>query len=161
MIFCREDVKSLTAIAELLKDYGKFSGQHCNHSKFLIYAGGMSNARHISLANHIGFTMAIPPFIYLGVPIFVGKPKACYFMYIADNIRLKSAAWKAKTLSMAGRIQLVKSVILSMLVHCISIYNWPGSLIKMIETWIRNFVWSGNMKKKRLSLLLGKPAAGK
>lgn len=35
-----------------------------------------------------------------------------------------------------------------MLVHCISIYNWPASIIKVIETWMRNFIWSGNLEKK-------------
>ncbi|XP_058777064.1 uncharacterized protein LOC131651414 [Vicia villosa] len=144
MIFYREDAKSLTAIAELLKDYGNFSGQHCNPSKSLIYAGGMSNSRHSSLANLIGFTMANLLFIYLGLQIFVGKPKACYFMYIEDNIRLKLNAWKGIALSMAGRTQLMKSVILS-----------------MIEIWIKNFVSSGNMEKRSLSPLLRKPAAGK
>ncbi|XP_058776572.1 uncharacterized protein LOC131650886 [Vicia villosa] len=128
MIFCRGDVKSLKAISDLLKNYRNYSGQFYNYSKSLIYARGMTLAKHSSLANLIGFTMAIPPFIYFGVPFFLGKLKACYFLYIADKIRLKLAAWKAKTLPMAGRTQLVKSVILSMMVHCISIYNWPGGL---------------------------------
>ncbi|XP_058775196.1 uncharacterized protein LOC131649451 [Vicia villosa] len=150
MIFCRGDSKSIKAISDLLKDYGNCSGQICNFSKSLTYAGGLSQARHTSLANLIGFSLASPPFIYLGVPIFIGKPKACFFLPIADNIRLKLAAWKAKILTMAGRTQLVKSVILSMVVHSISIYNWPGSIIKKIESRLRNFIWSGSIDKKKL-----------
>ncbi|XP_058746410.1 uncharacterized protein LOC131619318 [Vicia villosa] len=150
MIFCRGDSKSLKAISDLLKDYGNFSGQFCNYSKSLIYAGGMTLARHCYLADIIGFTKASPPFIYLGFPIFIGKPKAYHFLSIVDNIRLKLAAWKAKTLSMAGRAQLVKFVILSMMVHCISDYNWSGSIIKKVKSWMRNFIWSGSIDKKKL-----------
>ncbi|XP_058734177.1 uncharacterized protein LOC131605902 [Vicia villosa] len=150
MIFCRGDIKSLKAISELLLCYGSYSGQFCNNSKSLIYAGGMTLSRHSCLADIIGFTIAVPPFIYLGVPIFVGRPKVSYFNPIADNIRLKLAAWKARSLTMAGRVQLVKSVIHSMLVHCMSIYNWPGSLIKNLERWIRNFIWSGNTDQKKI-----------
>lgn len=48
IIFYRGDIKSLTTIAELLKEYGDCYSQLCNSIKSLIYAGGMSNARHIN-----------------------------------------------------------------------------------------------------------------
>ncbi|XP_058783349.1 uncharacterized protein LOC131658030 [Vicia villosa] len=130
MIFCRGDIKSLKVISNLLKDYASCSGQFCNYSKSLIYVGGMSFNRHCSLAEIIGFTKAKPPFMYLGVPLFVGKPKACHFFHVADNIRVKLASWKAKLLSIAGRMQLVKTVTFSMMIHNMSIYNWPASIIK-------------------------------
>ncbi|XP_058766974.1 uncharacterized protein LOC131640606 [Vicia villosa] len=150
MVFCRGDSKSLMALSKLLIDYGNNSGQFCNLSKSLIYAGGMSFERHCSLANIIGFTKATPPFFHLGVPIFIGRPKACYFLKIADSIRLKMAIWKARLLSMAGRTQLIKSVIFGMTVHSITIYNWPSSIVKKIEGWMRNFVWSGSTDKKKI-----------
>lgn len=113
-------------------------------------------ARHNSLAEIISFTIANPPFIYPGVPIFVGRPKACYFQHIADNIRIKLATWKAKVLSMASRVQLVKATILSMLIHCLSIYSCSGSIVKRIETWMRNFIWSGNIEKKKTIIVAWK-----
>jgi hypothetical protein len=63
---------------------------------------------------------------------------------------LKLAAWKASLLSMAGRVQLIKSVAQSMLLDCLSIYSWPVSLIKDMEKWMRNFLWSGDINKKKL-----------
>jgi len=65
--------------------------------------------------------------------IFKGKPKKIHFQPIADKIKLKLSAWKASLLSMAGRVQLVKSVIQGMLIHTISIYAWPVSLPKDLE----------------------------
>jgi len=69
---------------------------------------------------------------------------------LADKIKLKLASWKASLLSMTGRIQLVRSVIQSMLTYSISIYNWPTSLLKELEKSIRNFVWSGDTEKRKL-----------
>jgi hypothetical protein len=66
-------------------------------------------------------------------PIFKGKPKAIYFQAIADKIKSKSADGKASLLSLASRVQLVMSVIHSMLVYSISIYSWPISLLKDVE----------------------------
>lgn len=54
---------------------------------------------------------------------------------------------------MEGRAQLIKIVILSMMVHGISIYNWPGSILKMIERWMRIFFWSGNIDKKKVVIV--------
>lgn len=98
----------------------------------------------------IEFTIKFPPFIYIGVPIFIGKPKAKYFSFLADNIKIKLAYWKAKMLFMAGRLMSVKAVIRSMMVHYISIYNLSLSTINNIECWMRNFIWSGNMEKRKL-----------
>ncbi|XP_058746815.1 uncharacterized protein LOC131619766 [Vicia villosa] len=150
MIFCRGDQKSINAIAALLTEYAAISGQVCNKDKSLIYAGGMSADRHRCLADILGFQMANPPFIYLGAPIFVGRPKPGYFSFIADKVKVKLAHWKSCLLSMAGRLQLITSVIHSMFLHCITIYNWPASLIKQISSWMRNFLWSGNMEQRKV-----------
>ncbi|GAU19469.1 hypothetical protein TSUD_77130 [Trifolium subterraneum] len=51
---------------------------------------------------------------------------------------------------MAGRLQLVRAVIQSMLIYSITLYSWPTSLIKELEKNIRNFVWSGEIDKRKL-----------
>jgi hypothetical protein len=68
-----------------------------------------------SIAGLLNFKLGSLPFNYLGVPIFKGKPKASQLQPIADKINLKLSAWKASLLSIDGRVQLIKSVIQSML----------------------------------------------
>lgn len=51
---------------------------------------------------------------------------------------------------MAGRVQLVKYVILGMTVHCSMIYKWPTSMLKNSDKWMHNFSWSGNVEKKKI-----------
>jgi hypothetical protein len=96
----------------------------------------------------INFKLGSLPFNYLGVPLFKGKPKACWLQPIADKILSKLSAWKASLLSIAGRVQLVRAVIQSMLIYSISLYSWPRSLIKQIEKGLKNFIWSGDVEKK-------------
>lgn len=50
-------------------------------------------------------------------------------------------------------MKLVKSVVQSMMVHYISIYNWPASSIKVIETCMRNFSWIGNLENKKVVIV--------
>lgn len=111
MIFCRGDTKSLTSIFNLLKKYALCSDHTCNTPKSHIYGGGMLY-KHCKLAKIIGITRNSPLFFLPWSPFFIGKPKA-------------------------NRVLLVKTVIHIMMVHCISIYNFPASIIKRIDTWMR------------------------
>ncbi|MCI18878.1 RNA-directed DNA polymerase (Reverse transcriptase), partial [Trifolium medium] len=107
MIFCRGNLSNLRALKKLFSDYGDVSGQIINPLKSTIYAGSISHTRKSRIADLLGFHFGEIPFIYLGIPIFKGKPKAIHLMPIADRIKSKLAAWKASLLSIAGRVQLV------------------------------------------------------
>lgn len=47
-------------------------------------------------------------------------------------------------------MQLVKSIIHGMLIHSFLIYSWPASLLKCLDTWIQNFVWSGKVNERKV-----------
>jgi hypothetical protein len=72
---------------------------------------------------------------------------------INDKIHSKLSAWKASFLSMAGRVQLVRSVIHNMLMYSITLYSWPTSLIKIVEKFVWNFIWSGDVDKRKLVII--------
>ncbi|GAU48962.1 hypothetical protein TSUD_406700 [Trifolium subterraneum] len=134
LLFCiAEDVLSrgiaklgklagLKALKDLFDSYALQSGQNINTTKSTIFLGSITQ----------------------------GKPKVNWLQSIADKIRFKLLAWKACLLSMACRIQLVRAVMHSMLMYSISIYSWPVSLIKNIEKDVKNFIWSGDVGKKKL-----------
>ena len=150
MLFCKGNSASIQALTQLFNEYAANSGQKVNPSKSILYVGSMTAQRHLNIAISLGFTVVFLPFMYLGAPIFKGKPKAAHFQFIVDRITIKLTAWKASLLSIVGRAQLVKSVIHGMLLHTILIYSWPSSLIKEIERYMRNFIWSGDLDKKKL-----------
>ncbi|KAK2364421.1 hypothetical protein QL285_089294 [Trifolium repens] len=150
MIFCKGNLAGLKALRELFNTYAAESGQCISHSKSTIYSGSITPHRLELIVDLLNFKTGSMPFNYLGVPIFKGKPKSCHLQPIADKVKLKLSAWKAYLLSIAGRVQLVKSVIQSMLTYSIAIYSWPSSLLKDLEKCIRNFIWSGDLDKRKL-----------
>jgi len=150
MLFCKDTTSNLNCLKDIFFKYAEASGQLVNPLKSSIYVGSISNHRLSHIANMLGFKIGSLPFTYLGVPIFKGKPKKIYFQSIADKVKIKLAAWKASLLTMAGRVQLIRSVVQSMLLHCLSIYSWTVSLIKDLERWMRNFLWSGDINQKKL-----------
>lgn len=150
MIFCKGKMSGLTALSELFQRYALNSGQIINNSKSTIYSSSISNVRLNRIVQLLNFNIGTLPFNYLGVPIFKGKPKAAHLQPVADKIMSKLSAWKASLLSMAGRVQLARSVIQSMMMYNISLYSWPISLIKQVEKSVRNFIWSGDKDKRKL-----------
>jgi len=137
MVFCKGKNSCLQALKELFTRYANCSGQIINLSMSSIHVGGVSNDRLNHMVNLIGFEIGTLPFTYLGAPIFKGKPKRIYFQPIADKIKIKLPSWKTSLLSMASRVQLVKSVIQSMVVHTMSVFSWPTSILREIEKWIK------------------------
>ncbi|XP_043725805.1 uncharacterized protein LOC122672387 [Telopea speciosissima] len=62
---------------------------------------------------------------YLGVEIAKGYVKKNMLPPVLDRVRHKLAGWKGKLLSMAGRVELVKTMVSSMPIHSFSVYWWP------------------------------------
>jgi len=150
MIYCKGKMSGLIVLNDLFHRYTLNSGQVINTSKSTIFSASISQVRLNRIVDLLHFKIGSIPFNYLGVPIFKGKPKASYLQPVADKIKMKLSAWKASLLSMAGRVQLARSVIQSMMMYSISLYSWPVSLLKEVERYVRNFIWSGDKDKRKL-----------
>jgi len=79
-----------------------------------------------------------------------GEAKRVFLQSIVDKAKARLEGWHSKLLSMAGRVQLIKSVIYPMLLHSFMVYAWPISFIKQVALWVRNFIWSGNIAARKL-----------
>lgn len=132
VLFCKRDTRTIDEISKLFLRYANLSGHQINHAKSIIYDGLMTHQRHLNIAHYLGFAVGVTPFIYLWVPMFKGRPKPIYFWFIEDISRAKLYSWKAILLSIAGRLQMVKSVIYSMVLHCLLIYSKIVHVMKNI-----------------------------
>ncbi|XP_019422999.1 PREDICTED: uncharacterized protein LOC109332473 [Lupinus angustifolius] len=154
-IFCRGVKKEITkkeilALKTLFCDYAQVSGQCMNLNKCKFYTHNASATKINNLKDWLGFNRGNLPVNYLGVPLFIGKPRRIHLQPLADRIINKLAAWKGSLLSIMGRVELVRSVIQSMLLYSFHIYAWPAQLLKEIDSSIRNFIWSGDTKTRKI-----------
>lgn len=49
-----------------------------------------------------------------------------------------------------GRVQLVNSVINSMLLYSFHVYPWPANLLKQLTKMIKTFIWSGDITQAKI-----------
>lgn len=138
MIFCRGSKKNLENIMKLFDQYVAVSGQKISLDKSRFFSGSIPARRLLMISST------------LGVPIFKGKPKSSHLLPITDKIKDKLGSWKGVLLSIMGRVQLVKFVIQGSLLYCFQVYYWPASLLKKVDSWLRNFIWSGEVSTRKL-----------
>ncbi|KAL0292748.1 UNVERIFIED_CONTAM: hypothetical protein Sradi_6975500 [Sesamum radiatum] len=63
---------------------------------------------------------------------------------ILNKITSRLAGWTHLNLSLAGRAQLLKSVLGSLHMYWASVFLLPKSIIRVIEQLMRSFLWKGN-----------------
>ncbi|KAK9949954.1 hypothetical protein M0R45_005462 [Rubus argutus] len=156
IVFCRGEKPNWRKIMKFFDEYGCVSGQVINKDKSQVFIGKHMHSRRHSVSDFLGIPLGSAPFMYLGAPIFHGKPRDSYFNNMVDKIRIRLSSWVSSLLSMAGRLQLIKSVIFSMFVYTFQVYAWPVSVLRKIEVWCRNFLWSGSIDKRGIPLVAWK-----
>nr|GEZ16883.1 hypothetical protein [Tanacetum cinerariifolium] len=67
---------------------------------------------------------------------------------LIDKARKRLLDWKNKSLSFAGRLQLIKSVLCSLQVYWASVFILPTAIVNDIERLMRDFLWNFGVFKR-------------
>ncbi|CAN1188305.1 Putative ribonuclease H protein At1g65750 [Linum perenne] len=90
---------------------------------------------------------------YLGVPILHERINVHTYQDILDKIDNKLAGWKVKSLSLAGRVTLAKSVLAAIPAYAMQTSVLPPKTCEAIDRRIRNFVWGTTAEARKISLV--------
>lgn len=126
-IFCRGDKKSLTSLNNFLEVYSQSFEQQIKKIKSLFILGNFARPRTALIKSIFDFVEGSLPFNYLGVPIFIGCPKRNHLQALGNQASSILNGWHWKILSMAGRVEFVKTVFQSILFPSFKVYYWPTS----------------------------------
>ena len=149
MIFFDGGGSSLQGIYETLDDFAGWSGLHMNRDKTQLFYAGLSQTESNALASY-GFTVGSLPIRYLGLPLMSRKLKVSEYEPLIGKITARFNAWAVKSLSFAGRAQLIGSVISGTVNFWISTFVLPKGCIRRIESLCSRFLWSGGTEKRGL-----------
>ena len=81
------------------------------------------------------------------MPLISGKLSKLDCQELVDKITSRVSAWAKKSLSYAGRIQLIKAIIFSIQVYWAGIFILPSSVITEIERIYRNLLWTDSINR--------------
>lgn len=121
-----------------------------NRDKTDLFVAGL-NPEEVESLDIFGFRMGSLPIGYLGLPLLHRKLRKLDYSPLTDKIASKFNSWTVKCLSFATRLQLISSVIYSLVNFCFCVFSLPKGCLKSIEKLGNYFLWFGNLERKTVA----------
>ncbi|GJW96967.1 RNA-directed DNA polymerase, eukaryota [Tanacetum coccineum] len=119
----------------------------------LLFNKHLSNEDVTIAANLIGCTTFTTPFNYLGFKVGAPSSKSCSWDEVLTKIFARLSKWKLKTLSIGGRLTIIKSVLTSLPLYHMSIYKVPMGVLNRMESIRRRFFIGVDNNERKISMI--------
>jgi hypothetical protein len=150
IIFAKATSSEATLITSCLHKYCSWSGQKVNNGKsFILFSKNTSPASISSILGIIPYRLTTFAPFYLGLPLLFGSSRKMAFQPLIDKVLSKITGWRAKTLSQAGMIVLIKSTAAAIPTYAMSTFLLPSSLCKTLDRRFKDFWWGFPLDKSR------------
>ncbi|PKU83210.1 putative mitochondrial protein [Dendrobium catenatum] len=123
LVFSTATTANAHTIKSILMDFAAVSGLKVNPIKSSILISKNTMVAE-EICNILNVQQSFSPMKYLGLPIFYKKLRSCDFQPLLQKITTLLDGWKAKTLSLAGRVQFIKFTISNTLSYWIRYHNF-------------------------------------
>lgn len=145
LVFSEATTEAARALKEILSALEDITGLIVNISKSQLFLSvAMLNPNEIQ--NIIGIQIHHLPVRYLGLPLLSKSLKATDCLPLLDKLQSKLSGWKL--LSLAGRLELIKSTLQALKIYWSNSFPLPASTLKQIDKICRSFLWSGKSSSK-------------
>lgn len=133
IIFTDCSEESYRTILDTFNEFYGLSGLRLSPEKSKFFVTGIPQAQANMLATVSGFSIGTLPIRYLGVPLITMRLRVHDCQALVDKIIAKVRCWTSKSLSYAGWLQLIASVIQSMTQFWCAHFILPKQVLKCIE----------------------------
>jgi len=129
---------------DYLKDFERLSGLQANPLKSSFTLAGINDQELHLISDITGFAHGAMPFRYLGIPLASSKLRLSHYEPLVSKLSDFIIAWKAVTLSYAGRLELIRSVLQGVICFWLNILPVPAGVIEHIYSLCRRFLWNSS-----------------
>ncbi|GKB76698.1 RNA-directed DNA polymerase, eukaryota [Tanacetum coccineum] len=138
-------------IVKILNCFFLASGLKINMQKSHIMGVGVADVLIQQVASSIGCAIMKTPFRYLGVLVGNNTLRCSAWTDTIHKLRSRLSKWKVKTLSVGGRLTLLKSVLGASPIYNLSIYKAPITVLKEMERIRSNFFKGSDSNDRKIS----------
>ncbi|KAL2230903.1 UNVERIFIED_CONTAM: hypothetical protein Sindi_1684700 [Sesamum indicum] len=143
LLFYRADLNSLRILKRGLDRFAEWSGLRLNVQKSHVIISRSAQDWKDQILIIMGFQEGQLPMRYLGLPPLSSRLSISDCQPLLLKIDARINGWEGISLSYAGRIQIIKSVLSAMSIYWASAFILPKAIIKQIEKQLRTFLWKG------------------
>lgn len=144
VIFTNPKKEDISCIMEILTAFGEATGLNVNMQKSTVAMIRCSGIDMQEVLTDFHGPRVSFPFKYLGLPLTLGRLRMVHMQYIQDRAKAKAAGWQGKLLNVAGRQELVRSVLSSIPVYLLTVVKAPKNFLKELDKLRRRFLWAGD-----------------
>nr|GFB95168.1 putative reverse transcriptase domain, reverse transcriptase zinc-binding domain protein [Tanacetum cinerariifolium] len=147
-LFAHGDISSTRIIKEALEEFKNASRLTLSLPKSTAYFCNVLNHIKIAILNIFPFDKGRLPIKYLGVPLVSSRLLIRDCKELVEKVHAWIQDWRNKSLSISGRLQVIKSMTGSMHTFRDSVCIIPSRVLLDLEQLMRGFLWcQGSMRK--------------
>lgn len=154
VLFSEATEEQIVVIKNCLERFSEASGQRVSFTKSQIT---FSHNVNPVLANRISTIACMQQTEdmgrYLGVPYIHGRVTGSLFNPMLTRIDARLEGWRAKYLSLAGKITLAQSVLTTIPFYTMQSTLLPVGVCDIIDKKVRNFIWGSNDGERCMHLV--------
>lgn len=103
----------------------------------------MTDEELLGIANELRCAVGSWPIPYLGIKVGGRLNEVEAWKDTVEKVRGRLNRWEVGSLSMGGRITLIKSVLTALPIYNLAFSRLPKTVEKMIKSLFCNFLWGG------------------
>ncbi|KAL2240842.1 UNVERIFIED_CONTAM: Transposon TX1 uncharacterized protein [Sesamum indicum] len=126
-----------------LDQFAEWSGLRLNIQKSHLIISRSALERKEQLLSILGFQEGQLPMRYLGLPLISSRLSISDCQPLLSKIDARIAGWEGMSISYAGRVQIIKSVLSALSLYWASAFILPKAIIEEVEKRLRTFLWKG------------------
>lgn len=127
---------SIEVIISIFDDFVEKPGLKIIIEKSTLYLAGISDQIKADITSSFPFATGQLSVRYLGLPLLTKRMNTTDYMPLVEGIRLKMSSWITRFLSYAERLQLLYSVITSLVNFWIAAYRLPNGCVKRLRSFV-------------------------
>ncbi|GJX65365.1 RNA-directed DNA polymerase, eukaryota [Tanacetum coccineum] len=142
---------NINTIIQALDCFYKASGLRMNLHKSKLMGIAVKDEVVSRAAIKMGCSTLKTPFTYLGIKVGGSMARIRSWDEIVDKVHSRLSKWKMNTLSIGGRMTLLKSVLSSTPIYYMSMFKVPSQVLKCLEGIRRKFFIGADSKENKMS----------
>lgn len=146
LIFLDGSLSSLQTVLRILEEFELRSGLAVSMQKSCFFSSRLSTSEIEAIQASTGMPSGSLPIRYLEVPLCTKKLTLQNCEPLICQVKKWFTSWSVKTLSFAGRLLLIKTVIAGITTFWSSAFILPKACISRINSLCGSFLWKGNLE---------------
>ena len=153
MLFGEATLIEVRNMKRILDLFVEASGMEINKEKSCTFIFNTIDSIKTHLTRTLGFRQGELPTKYLGNQLDINPKRMGNWKKIMEKLRNKMAGWTFRSLNIAGRIVLLKSVLQAIPIYPLSIMAAPQGACTKIKEIYGKFIWGGPNQQRKWALV--------